>query len=199
MFANCIAQSWDCANILRDLKIGRAISRLARSFQILRMCSAISRLRKFLDYTEHISYTHWWCVCVQDICALLQYVCSKDSPHKCSYMYVDMCHICTCMWTCVIHAYVVADTFHLHATRATRCEQHASFLYDTPPESPLIADQNSSFRSCRWTGIYIQELNTWVYLQWRINFPLGKIVCLEASSSSLALKQPQLTVDTPGL
>ena len=42
------------------------------------------------------------------------------------------------MWTCVIHAYVVADMFHLLATRTTRCEQHASFLYDTPPESPLL-------------------------------------------------------------
>jgi len=49
-----LAQSWVCANVLCSLKIGCAILRLARNFGILRMRSAISRLRKFLDCTEHI-------------------------------------------------------------------------------------------------------------------------------------------------
>ena len=44
-----LAQSRDCANVLRSLKIGCVISGLAGSFGILRMRSAISRLRKFLD------------------------------------------------------------------------------------------------------------------------------------------------------
>ena len=46
------AQSQDCVNLV-------AILRLARSFQILRMRSAILRLRKFLDCAEqtHSPYT----------------------------------------------------------------------------------------------------------------------------------------------
>ena len=44
-----LAQSRDCANVLRSLKMGCVISGLAGSFGILRMRSAISRLRKFLD------------------------------------------------------------------------------------------------------------------------------------------------------
>ena len=46
---------------LRYLEVAhwrRAISRLARNFWILRMCSAISRLRKFPDCAEHI-YPYW--------------------------------------------------------------------------------------------------------------------------------------------
>ena len=46
----------DCANVLCSLKIGCAISRLASNFGILRMYSAISRLRKFLDCAEHVQY-----------------------------------------------------------------------------------------------------------------------------------------------
>ena len=53
-----LAQSQDCANVFLSLKIGCAISRLARNFGILRMRSAILRLRKFLDYAEHISGIH---------------------------------------------------------------------------------------------------------------------------------------------
>ena len=53
-----LAQSRDCTNVLRSLQIGCAISRLARNFGILRMRSAISRVRKFLDCVEHI-YTEW--------------------------------------------------------------------------------------------------------------------------------------------
>jgi len=49
-----IAQSRDCANLLRSVQIGCAISRLACNFQILRMHSSISRLRKFLACAEHI-------------------------------------------------------------------------------------------------------------------------------------------------
>jgi len=49
-----LVQSQDCANVLRSLKIGCVISRLARNFRILRMRSAISRLGKFLDCAEHI-------------------------------------------------------------------------------------------------------------------------------------------------
>ena len=47
-------QSWDCANVLRSLKIGCAILRLACNFWILQMRSAISRLHKFLDCVGHI-------------------------------------------------------------------------------------------------------------------------------------------------
>jgi len=45
-----LVQSWNCTNIWWNLKIGHAISRLACNVWILRMCSVISRLCKFLDY-----------------------------------------------------------------------------------------------------------------------------------------------------
>ena len=49
-----LAQSRDCANVLCNLKIECAISRLVCNFWILRMRSAISRLHKFLNCAEHI-------------------------------------------------------------------------------------------------------------------------------------------------
>ena len=72
-----LAQSRDCASVLRNLKIECAISRLVHNFRILRMCSAIlrlvcnfwilrmrsaiSRLRIFLNCTEQIHYkTRKW-------------------------------------------------------------------------------------------------------------------------------------------
>ena len=59
---NCIfAQSQDCALMLRNLEIAQiscTILRLARSFRIPRMRSAISRLCKFLNCTEHIYCTN---------------------------------------------------------------------------------------------------------------------------------------------
>jgi len=51
------AQSRDCANVLRNLKMKCTISRFVRNFRILRMRSAISRLHKFLNCAEHI-YKH---------------------------------------------------------------------------------------------------------------------------------------------
>ena len=51
---NTFAQSRDCANVLRFLRIVCTISRLARNFAIPRMRCAISRLRKFLNCAEHI-------------------------------------------------------------------------------------------------------------------------------------------------
>ena len=57
-----IEQSRDCANVLQNLRIGCVISRLARSFQILKMRIAISRLCKFLDCVEHIHIFVIWCL-----------------------------------------------------------------------------------------------------------------------------------------
>ena len=59
-FSTEIARSQDCV-ITCTPKC--AISRLARSFQILRMHSTISRLHKFLDCMEHIAtcvHIHGW-------------------------------------------------------------------------------------------------------------------------------------------
>jgi len=49
-----LVQCQDYANVLHNLKIGCTILRLARTFRILRMHSAILRLRRFLDCTEQI-------------------------------------------------------------------------------------------------------------------------------------------------
>jgi len=57
-----LEQSQDCANVLYNLRIGCVASRLARSFQILRMRIAISRLRKFLACAEHIHIFVIWCL-----------------------------------------------------------------------------------------------------------------------------------------
>ena len=61
-----LAQSRDCANVLRNLKIECAISRLVCNFRILRMRSAILRLRKFLNCAEHI---HLPACLIKDLCA----------------------------------------------------------------------------------------------------------------------------------
>jgi len=78
-----IVQFRDCTNVLRSLKIGCAISRLARNFGILRMRSVISRLRKFLDCVEHmhilVKYV-WFCTCFYNILIIIHSICLGDSP-----------------------------------------------------------------------------------------------------------------------
>ena len=53
---DCTCKSCDSetVKVLRNFRIGCAISRLERNLRILRMCNAISRLRKFSDCAKHI-------------------------------------------------------------------------------------------------------------------------------------------------
>ena len=51
-----------CLHNLEIAKVYCTISRLARSFQILTMCSAISRFHKSLDCVEHI-HGYLLCMC----------------------------------------------------------------------------------------------------------------------------------------
>ena len=70
----CIAQFQDCANVFLSLKIGCAISRLARNFGVLRLC-------KFLDCAEHISGIH------NATPVHMQYTCARNVSIPLNYVF----------------------------------------------------------------------------------------------------------------
>ena len=81
-----------CIRNLRNLKIAHyscTISRLECNLGILRMCNAISRLRKFSDCVQHTMYTLY-------VCFILKPRCLVPCLHSLSFTSPSHFHSCAC-------------------------------------------------------------------------------------------------------